>query len=131
MNFSDYQSTAFTTAGRFDCKEMALAVWALGLVGESGEVSELIKKHVGHGHALNTAEVAKELGDVLWYIAALANELGISLEDIATANIEKLRRRYPEGFSHEASKSRAAYTPLTTTSTTSPSTTATRSTNRP
>ena len=108
MNFNEYQKTAFTTAGRFDSKEMAIAVWALGLVGEAGEVSELIKKHIGHGHPLNTAEITKELGDVLWYIAALANELGISLDDIAAANVAKLQSRYPAGFSHEASQNRVA-----------------------
>jgi NTP pyrophosphatase (non-canonical NTP hydrolase) len=108
MDLNEYQRAALATANGFDSKESAIAVWALGLGGEAGEVQELIKKHLGHGHPLNAAAVQKELGDVLWYVAALANELGLSLDDIATANLAKLRARYPEGFSSEASQNRSA-----------------------
>jgi NTP pyrophosphatase (non-canonical NTP hydrolase) len=106
MNLNEYQDAALATAGIFDNKETAIAVWALGVGGEAGEGQELVKKHLGHGHPLDTAAVKKELGDVLWYIAALAHELGLSLEDIAAANLAKLRGRYPDGFSSEASQNR-------------------------
>lgn len=89
-----------------DAKEAQLAVMGLGLAGESGEVIEMIKKHVGHGHALEQGKLQKELGDVLWYIAALATLTGLDLDEIAQANIDKLRARYPVGFSHEASRKR-------------------------
>lgn len=79
---------------------------ALGLTGEAGEVSDMIKKHIFHGHDLNRDELVKELGDCAWYLALLCNAIGISLEDVLITNIEKLKRRYPEGFSSEASINR-------------------------
>jgi NTP pyrophosphatase (non-canonical NTP hydrolase) len=85
-----------------------LTVRALGLAGEVGEVVEHVKKHVGHGHSLDNNKVVKELGDVLWYVATLAAAVGASLEDVAKTNIEKLRTRYPDGFSVDASQNRVA-----------------------
>jgi NTP pyrophosphatase (non-canonical NTP hydrolase) len=78
----------------------------LGLVGESGEVVDLIKKHVYHGHPLDSDKLLKELGDVLWYVAALATALDVELSEVAAKNIAKLTARYPEGFSSEASMNR-------------------------
>jgi NTP pyrophosphatase (non-canonical NTP hydrolase) len=83
-----------------------VAVLALGLAGETGEVVEHVKKYLGHGHALDLALVQKELGDVLWYVSALASYLDLDLNTIGEQNIQKLRERYPEGFSHEASRNR-------------------------
>lgn len=80
---------------------------ALGLCGEAGEFSEPIKKWYTHGHALDTAVLAKELGDLMWYVAEAASALGLSLNDIAEANIRKLRERYPDGFSSERSRNRS------------------------
>lgn len=108
MDFDRYQWVAVGTAGKFDNRQLALAVWALGIAGEAGEVAELVKKHLGHGHVLDTERVTKELGDVLWYVAVLARELGISLNRVAAHNLKKLRERYPKGFSHERSKNRKA-----------------------
>lgn len=106
MNFNDYQEAASRTAKHSVDARHTLTVLALGLSGESGEVAEHIKKYIGHGHSLNMFKVAKELGDVLWYVAMLASYLGYTLEDIAEMNIEKLQQRYPEGFSVEASRGR-------------------------
>lgn len=108
MNFSEYQQAAARTMANVsdDRDEKGLAVYALGLAGETGEVVELIKKHVGHGHDLDEAKLSKELGDVLWYLSAVATYLEISLDDVAELNIQKLKKRYPEGFSSEASKNR-------------------------
>lgn len=89
-----------------DAQEL-LALLTLGLVGEAGEVADLVKKHLGHGHALDPAKVREELGDVIWYVPALCRLLGFSLEDVLAHNVEKLRRRYPNGFSREASLARA------------------------
>ena len=84
----------------------ALANYALGLCGEAGEVGDHIKKHVFHGHALNDREVLGELGDVLHYLSGLATMTGHSLEDVARFNLEKLNKRYPDGFSKESSINR-------------------------
>ena len=107
MNLDDYQTKAVRTASRDGDPQMALAVLGLGLTGEAGEAADLIKKHVGHGHPLDVAKLEKELGDVLWYIAVTAWQLGIPLSHIATKNIEKLWQRYPAGFSSAASIGRA------------------------
>jgi NTP pyrophosphatase (non-canonical NTP hydrolase) len=73
-------------------------VLALGLNGEAGELGELLKKHYGHGIPLDPAKLASELGDVLWYLAAIATAHEIDLNAVARGNIWKLRQRYPDGF---------------------------------
>ena len=82
------------------------SVSGLGIAGEAGEVADLLKKHLGHGHELDREKLKKELGDVLWYVTRIAQHFGMGLEDVARANVAKLRQRYPSGFSTEASKSR-------------------------
>lgn len=108
MSFGDYQKEAMVTAPADDTLKTALAVRGLGLAGEVGEVVEHIKKFLGHGHALDVQKVEKELGDVLWYVATLAAALDVPMDRIARKNIDKLRARYPEGFTHEASRNRTA-----------------------
>lgn len=105
VDFVDYQRAAMRTASG-DPPEKALSIRALGLAGEAGEVVELIKKHLGHGHELDRDKLCKELGDVLWYVATLADAAGIRLEEVALKNVQKLRERYPQGFSHDASRNR-------------------------
>jgi len=106
MDLTDYQSLAARTLGRDRTREQQIANAALGLAGEAGEVADHIKKHLFHDFALDEAEVVKELGDCLWYVAAMCTTLGISMDHVATTNIEKLKRRYPDGFSTEASRNR-------------------------
>jgi NTP pyrophosphatase (non-canonical NTP hydrolase) len=106
MTLNAYQQAASRTLEREQPEEQRLAWNALGLAGEAGEVADLIKKAVYHQHGVDKDKLTKELGDVLWYLAALASVLGLTLEQVAEANIAKLRRRYPEGFSCEASKNR-------------------------
>ena len=79
----------------------------MGLCGESGEAIDIVKKWLAQGHDLDKATLAKELGDIAWYLAEAATALEMPLDDIFSANIDKLRRRFPEGFSEEASRSRA------------------------
>lgn len=105
MTLDEYQNLAMRTAGG-EGDAMALAVASLGLAGEAGEVVELVKKHLGHGHGLDREKLQKELGDVLWYVARVADWADLSLGDIAAANVAKLRARYPAGFSHERSVNR-------------------------
>jgi NTP pyrophosphatase (non-canonical NTP hydrolase) len=71
---------------------------ALGLTGEAGEFAELAKKHLFHGHTLDKEKAAKEIGDVLWYVAFACEALGVSLDEIAERNIAKLKARYPDKF---------------------------------
>ncbi|QDD83814.1 nucleoside triphosphate pyrophosphohydrolase family protein [Bacillus cereus] len=90
---------------------------ALGLTGEAGEVADVVKKAIFHGHGFdpahcpgeeegNTHKIALELGDILYYISIMSHEMGYTLEDIAQMNISKLEKRYPAGFSREASQNR-------------------------
>jgi NTP pyrophosphatase (non-canonical NTP hydrolase) len=109
LGLNDYQTYAARTLDQSsgaEARERQLAVLALGLGGEAGEVQELVKKNLGHGHDLDRERVMKELGDVLWYVAGVGTHLGISLEDIAQENLAKLRKRYPDGFDPERSKNR-------------------------
>jgi NTP pyrophosphatase (non-canonical NTP hydrolase) len=106
MDFTEYQSLAARTLGRDRTHEQQLANAALGLTGEAGETAELIKKHLFHATPLDQDALVKELGDCLWYIAAFATNLGLSLDDVAQRNIDKLRKRYPEGFDPERSRNR-------------------------
>ena len=83
-----------------------LAWNALGLTGEAGEVADMIKKSVFHRHELDTEKLMKELGDVLWYVAAICSKLEWTLEDVMQMNIKKLMARYPDGYSSTASQIR-------------------------
>jgi NTP pyrophosphatase (non-canonical NTP hydrolase) len=77
-----------------------MAVWeALGLTGEAGEVADLVKKGVFHRHGIDRSRLEEELGDTLWYLSALCSTLGLDLSAIMQANIDKLKIRYPNGYS--------------------------------
>lgn len=84
-----------------------MIIWnAIGLVGEAGEVAELAKKGIFHQHDIDKVELSKELGDCLWYIAALCTKLDLDMEQIMIDNIEKLITRYPDGYSSKDSVKR-------------------------
>ena len=106
MNMNEYQELASRTA---NSHRGEIVNYALGIAGEAGEVADLVKKASFHGHCIEKEEIAKELGDVLWYLSNLARLAGVDLEDVAVMNIEKLKKRYPEGFSTEASQNREEY----------------------
>jgi NTP pyrophosphatase (non-canonical NTP hydrolase) len=98
MNFNEYQEMAKSTA-IYDKKHQILYP-ALGLAGEAGEVANKVKKLIRDGYEKNKdyrTEISAELGDVLWYIAVLASDIGIELSDIATNNIIKLKDRQARG----------------------------------
>ena len=107
MTFNEYQELALRTAKEKGSRLMLEC--SLGLCGEAGETVELIKKHFFHGHELDKQELKKELGDCAWYLAVLAHSAGIDFADVFTGNIEKLKKRYPEGFSSERSINREEY----------------------
>lgn len=106
--FQQYANDADRTARPYPERRQHLMRAALGLCGEAGEFADLLKKAMFHGtgHELDVTKATKELGDVLWYVADAAAALGVSLEDVAKMNRDKLRKRYPDGFTPKASVTR-------------------------
>ena len=76
----------------------AMLEGVLGLTGEAGEVSELVKKAIFHDKPLDFEHLKKELGDVLWYIALICDSMDTNIDKIMEMNVKKLKKRYPEGF---------------------------------
>ena len=98
MTVNEYQSLALTTLNpQLDKKDM-LINGVMGLCGESGEAIDIVKKHLAQGHPLDKEKLIKELGDIAWYLAETAYALEVPLSRVLEGNIEKLRKRYPEGF---------------------------------
>ena len=108
MQVNEYQKEAMATLNPALNQKDVLINSVMGLCGESGEAIDLVKKWLMQGHELDKEHLIKELGDVAWYLAEAATALGMSLEDILRANLEKLERRYPDGFSTERSVGREA-----------------------
>lgn len=103
MTINEYQQKAMRTAEE---KGRTWSNVALGLCGESGEVADIVKKHLHQGHPMDREEFKKELGDVAWYLALGATVAGVTLEEVLQANIDKLMGRYPNGFDPERSLNR-------------------------
>ena len=99
MTGTEYQRLAMRTKKENMTKEEYLIEGCLGLAGEAGEVCDYIKKHIYQGHEMDYNHVAEEISDVHWYTALTATAIGWDLNDIMEMNIEKLKKRYPEGFS--------------------------------
>jgi len=106
MKINEYQNLAIRTANE-DKKAEWLDNGIFGLFGEGGELSDIVKKHKFQGHELNVEELKKELGDVCWYVALIASALDTDLESVMQGNIDKLKARYPDGFSVDASVNRS------------------------
>ena len=108
MTINEYQTAALRTAqtDKLTASDLLLNA-ALGLCGESGEVADLLKKYHFQGHDLDLDHVAKELGDIAWYLAVGAYSIGYDLETILQMNVDKLKTRYPDGFSTDRSLHRA------------------------
>ena len=104
MNANEYQQLAMRTLNPELSRKDILINSVMGLCGESGEAIDIVKKWLAQGHELDKAKLAKELGDIAWYLAEAATALDIPLGDILQGNIDKLKARYPEGF--EADRSR-------------------------
>ena len=103
MTINEYQKLAMTTLNPQLSKKDVLINGVMGLCGESGEAIDIVKKWLAQGHALDREHLAKELGDICWYLAETATALDLNLEDIMAANISKLQKRYPEGFDSQRS----------------------------
>lgn len=100
---NDYQKEALRTASGMNQQYPMVLNGVLGLAGESGECVDMLKKHLFQGHPLDKEHMAKELGDVAWYLAVTAHAIGYKLEDVLQMNVDKLRARYPKGFDPEQS----------------------------
>lgn len=103
MTINEYQKNALRTANKSLSPIQQLENGLMGLNGEAGEAIDILKKHLFQGHELDTAHMAKELGDVAWYLAVSANAIGYDLETIMQMNMDKLKARYPDGFDAEHS----------------------------
>ncbi|HYD53183.1 MAG TPA: nucleoside triphosphate pyrophosphohydrolase family protein, partial [Gemmatimonadaceae bacterium] len=101
-----YAAAAARTENRALITDDRLLDAAAGLAEEGGEVLSLVRKHRFQGHPLDRDRLAKELGDALWCLATVARSAGLTLAGVAAANVEKLRRRYPDGYSDDASLER-------------------------
>lgn len=103
MTLNDYQRLAMSTLNPALNKKDVLINGVMGLCGEAGEAIDIVKKHLAQGHQLDREALIKELGDVAWYLAETAYALDVPLEEVCQRNTDKLRARYPEGFSAEKS----------------------------
>lgn len=120
MTGNEYQQLAMRTNGRantsrltnaiFDCDTIIIAQLingVLGLTGEAGEVSDLVKKGIFHEKGIDLKNLKKELGDCAWYLAMVCDACGFTLDDVMQTNIDKLKARYPEGFDTYRANNRA------------------------
>jgi len=96
----NYQEDCKRTVRDFKSKEEEIMTWGLGIAGESGDVAGCIKKTFVHMNDQRLG-IKENLGDTLWYIAMICNFFDWNLEDIFSENMEKLKKRYPEGFSEK------------------------------
>ena len=103
MTINEYQQLAMRTLNKDLGKRDVLINGVMGLCGESGEAIDIVKKHLAQGHELDREHLIKELGDIAWYLAEMATVLDITLEEVLEKNIEKFKKRYPEGFNKEKS----------------------------
>lgn len=111
MDANTYQEAALRTLNcdAFDKPYSLLTDGVMGLCGESGECIDLVKKFLFQGHELDRDKLAEELGDVAWYLAVTAYAIGCPLDDVFRMNIDKLRKRYPKGFTPDQSINREEY----------------------
>lgn len=106
MTGNEYQALAMRTSRKDMSPDDHLLNGALGLSGESGEVADMVKKCFMQGHNFDINHLAKELGDILWYVAETATAIGFDLDTVMQWNIDKLKARYPDGFDAERSQHR-------------------------
>lgn len=107
MTINEYQEETLRTESGMSKEYPRLLNGLMGLNGEAGECIDILKKHLFQGHELDKQHVAKELGDVAWYLAVSASAIGYDLETILQMNVDKLKARYPKGFDSELSIHRA------------------------
>ena len=104
MELDEYHQQAARTANAALDPRERLVDAAAGLAEEAGEVLGLVRKHAFMAHPLDRARLVRELGDALWCLSAVAGAVGVTLDEVATSNLAKLRERYPDGYSDAASR---------------------------
>ena len=112
MRTNDEMSTArlelsIDMNSKYDMGGIVMAT--MGLSGEVGELNDMIKKWIFHKSDMNITHAKKELGDILWYVACMAESFGWSLDEIMKMNIDKLKARYPEGFDIDRANHKEKY----------------------
>lgn len=98
MTPNEYQQATLRTAPTELLPDQLLLNGLMGLNGEAGECIDIMKKYLFQGHPMDTEHIAKELGDVAWYLAISAYAIDYNLETILQMNVDKLKARYPDGF---------------------------------
>lgn len=98
MKVNEYQQKAMRTLNPSLNQKDVLINSVMGLCGESGEAIDIVKKWLMQGHELDKEHLMKELGDVAWYLAEAATALEVPLETIFQTNLDKLEKRFPQGF---------------------------------
>ena len=97
MDFAEYEKAAQRTSNTVTDKYKIIN-GCMGLAGEAGEVIDVLKKHMFQGHSLDREKMIDECSDVMWYLAEIATGLGVTLEEVAQHNVDKLWKRFPTGF---------------------------------
>lgn len=106
MTVNEYQQLAMATLnGNLNQRDI-LINGVMGLCGEAGEAIDIVKKHLAQGHSLDREHLIEELGDIAWYLAETATALEVDLDEVFSRNIEKLKKRYPDGFEYDRSRQR-------------------------
>ena len=103
MNLKEYQELCKKTAKKFETDEKEILTWGLGITGEAGDVASCIKKTYAHDNDQRIG-IRENIGDMLWYAAMICNFFKWNMEEVLNENVEKLKKRYPEGFTIEKAK---------------------------
>ncbi len=102
-SLKDYQSLCKATAKKFETSEKEILTWGLGIAGEAGDVASCIKKTFAHDNDQKEG-IRENIGDCLWYAAMICNFFGWDMQEVLDENIEKLKKRFPSGFTIQDAK---------------------------
>ena len=106
MDIREFQRVSTRTLNKELSKEQQVSNMIFGANGELGEVTDILKKHLYQEHRINKIHLAEEIGATLFYIVNLCTIYGLDIEDILQGNVDKLKKRFPEGFDAERSINR-------------------------
>ena len=98
MDLKNYQKLCRQTAKKFSNKQLEIATWGLGVSGEAGDIASCIKKYYAHQNTEVKDGIKENIDDMLWYTAMICNFFGWDMQEILNENVEKLKKRFPNGF---------------------------------